>query len=66
MIISKELCKLEIDGMMVEQVLEFNYLGLKITSSGNLVKEIKPKLKMQQEWLNDLLWRNKNMRKETK
>ena len=34
-------CKLEIDGRMVEQVMEFSYLGVNITSSGNLVKEIK-------------------------
>ena len=34
-------CKLEIDGRMVEQVMEFNYLGVNITSSGNLGKEIK-------------------------
>ena len=34
-------CKLEINGRMVEQVMEFNYLGVKITSSGSLIKEIK-------------------------
>ena len=31
----------EIDGRMVEQVMEFSYLRLNIASSGNLVKEIK-------------------------
>ena len=52
MTISKEplCCKLEIDGRIVEQVMEFNYLRVNITSSGNLVKE-KPKLKKQEEWL---------------
>ena len=44
-------CKLEIHGKMVEQVMEFNYLGVNITSSGNLVKELKSKSKMQQELL---------------
>ena len=34
-------CKLEIDGRMTEQVMEFNNLGVNITSSGNLVKYIK-------------------------
>ena len=34
-------CKLEINGRIVEQVMEFNYLGVNVTSSGNLVKEIK-------------------------
>ena len=33
-------CKLEIDGRMVEQITEFNYLGVNITSSGNLIEEI--------------------------
>ena len=41
--ISKELirCKLKIDGRMVEQVMEFNYLDANITNSGNLITEIK-------------------------
>ena len=29
--------KLEIDGRMVEQDMKYNYLGVNITSSGNLV-----------------------------
>ena len=33
-------CKLEVDGRMVEQVMEFYCMGVNITSSGNLVKEI--------------------------
>jgi hypothetical protein len=33
-------CKLEIDGRMVEQVMEFSYLGVNIISSGNLIYEI--------------------------
>ena len=43
--------KLETDGRMVEQIMEFNYLGVNITSSGNLVKEIETQAKKQQEWL---------------
>ena len=43
MIISKEAirCKLETDGTIVEQFVEYNYFGANITSSGNLVKYIK-------------------------
>ena len=44
MIISKEtpLWKLEIDGRMVEQFMEFgNYLVVNIISSGNVVQKIK-------------------------
>ena len=33
--------KLEIDGRMVKKVMKFNYLSVKIASSGNLVKENK-------------------------
>jgi hypothetical protein len=33
-------CKLEIDGRMVEHDMEFNYLGVNINSSRNLVKQI--------------------------
>ena len=54
-------CKLKIDGRMVEQVMEFNYLGVNITSSGNLLKEIKTQAQKAARvagcW-NDL-WRNK-------
>ena len=44
---------MEIDGKMVERVMVFNYLGVNITSSGNLIKEIKPKLKQarQAAWM---------------
>ena len=43
-------CKLEIDGRMVEQFMKFNYLGVNIASSRNLVKEIKTKAQKQQEY----------------
>ena len=59
-------CKLEIDGRVVEKVIEFKYLGVNITSSGNLVKEIKiqaQKAARVAGYLNDLVWRNKYMRK---
>ena len=52
---------------MVEQVMEFNYLGA--NSSGNLVKGIKTQVQKAARvasCLNDLVWRNKYMRKETK
>jgi hypothetical protein len=40
MTISKDLIhyKFTIDGNTVEQVIEFNYMGIKITSLGNLAK----------------------------
>jgi hypothetical protein len=41
---------LRIDVKMVEQVMEFNYLRLNITSSGNLVKVIKTQAE-KHEWL---------------
>jgi hypothetical protein len=42
MTISKEPihCKLGIDGRIVKQVMEFNYLVVNIITSGNLEKEI--------------------------
>ena len=49
--------------------MEFNYLGVNISSSGNLVKEIKTqgqKAARVASGLNDLVWRNKQIRKETK
>ena len=71
MTISKELlsCKSEIDGKMVEHVMQFNYLGVNIAGSENLIKEIKTqgqKVARVADCLNDLVWRNKYMRKETK
>ena len=55
---------LEIDGRLVEQVMEFNCLGVNITSSGNLVKEIKTQatVAIMACCLNDRVWRNKYMR----
>ena len=54
---------------MVEQVMEFNYLGVNITSSGNLVKEIKTQAQKAARvagCLHDLVWRkNKYKKKET-
>ena len=47
---------------MVEQVVEFNYLGVNITSSGNPIKGIKTqaqKAAIIDGCLNDPVWRNK-------
>ena len=70
MTISKEAigCKLEIDGRMEGQIIEFNYLSVNITSSGNLVKEIKIQAQKPARvagCLNDLALRNKYVKKET-
>ena len=54
---------------MVEEVMEFNYLDVNITSSANLLKEIKTQAQKAVRVagsLNDLVWRNKYTRKETK
>ena len=51
----------------LEQVMEFNYLGVNITSSRNLVNEIKTqaqKVARVAGCLNDLVWRNKYMKKK--
>ena len=66
MTISKEPIrwKLEIDGMVVEQDMEFNYLNVNTTSSGNLVKVIKTqaqKAAKMVDCLDDLVW-GKNIR----
>ena len=58
-----------IDGKMVEQVKEFNYFGVKIVSSGNVATEIKTQVQKAARvtgCLNELVWKNKYMRKETK
>ena len=60
---------MENDSKMVKQVLEFTYMGTDIASSENLVKKIKTQAQKAARvtgCLNDLIWRNKHMRKETK
>ena len=47
---------------MAEQVMEYNYLGVNITTLGNLVEKNKTqaqKLARVTGCLNDLVWRNK-------
>ena len=47
--------------------MEFNYLGVNITSSGNLAKEIKTQTRKAATvagCVKDLIWRNKHVRKE--
>ena len=53
---------------MAEQVVELNYFDVNITSSGNLITDIKTQAQKAARvdgCLNDLVWRNKYMRKET-
>ena len=53
---------------MIEQVMEFMYLGVNIASSGNLIRDIKiqaQKAARVAGCLNALVWRNKYMRNET-
>ena len=61
-------CKLEIDGRIVEPVMEFKYLGVNINCSGNLLKEIKTQAQKGARvagCLIDLVRRNKYNKKET-
>lgn len=69
--ISKEprRCKLAIYNEPVEQVMSFNYLGVGITSSRDLQKEVKcqiTKATLIAGYLRDVIWRNKHMTIEGK
>jgi hypothetical protein len=62
-------CKMEIYGKTVEQVMEFNYLGVNTNSSENLVNEIKTQAQKASRvagCVNGPVWRNIYMRKKTK
>ena len=57
-------CKLAVYGKSMEQVINFKYLGVTITSSRDLEKEVKAqtlKVFLISGYLRDKIWRNKNM-----
>ena len=55
-------CKLAVCGKSIEQVMIFKYLGVTITSSRDLEKEVKAQtLKAFLMYLRDIIWRNKYM-----
>lgn len=62
-------CKLEVDGSMVEQVMEFKYLGALLTSVKDLGTEVQDqaiKAARVAGCLNEMVWRNKYMALESK
>lgn len=71
MVISKEpvRCKLMVDNKTIEQVMKFNYLGSQISSSRNLIEEVRAnciKASFISGSLRDLIWKNKYMTAECK
>lgn len=71
MVISKNpiRCKLVVDGTVVEQVMQFKYLGALITSVKDLGTEVRSqtiKATRVAGCLNEMVWRNKYMAKESK
>lgn len=62
-------CKLEVDGKMIEQVMEFKYLGALLTSAKDLGTEVRDqalKAARVAGCLNEMVWRNKYMARESK
>lgn len=71
MVIAKEpiRCKLEIERAMIEQVMEFKYLGAQISSQSNLYKEVRQQAQKGARisgCLRDIVWRNKYLSVESK
>ena len=62
-------CKLELEGKIIEQVMNFTYLGVKITSDGNLQDEVDTQLMKAYRvagCLRDFVWNNNHMSLESK
>jgi hypothetical protein len=62
-------CKLFNDNEITEQTSEVNYLGIKLTSDGNTEREVFEQLMKANRiigCLDDCVWRNKYLNKETK
>lgn len=71
MVISKDpvRCKLEINGKIIEQVMQTRYLGVNISSSNNTAQEVKmqaTKAAVVSGCLRDFIWQNKYMNIESK
>ena len=71
MVVSKEprRCKLEIQRKIIEQTMNFNYLGSGLSSNGILHTEVRKQVNKAARIagsLNDMIWRNKYLRTETK
>lgn len=71
MVISKEpiRCKIQIDDAIIQQVMQFNYLGVEISSNQNIVEETKSQTTRAGQMagcLRDTVWKNKYMGTEAK
>ena len=62
-------CKLAASNQSIEQVVNFKYLGVNITSSRNLKKEVKAQTNRATTisgYQREIIWRNKNISIESK
>ncbi|XP_015181515.1 PREDICTED: uncharacterized protein LOC107069067 [Polistes dominula] len=62
-------CKLEIEGKVIQQVMRFRYLGIEISGYGDIEEEVREqttKAARVAGCLSDTIWRNKNIKIETK
>ncbi|XP_015187255.1 PREDICTED: uncharacterized protein LOC107072109 [Polistes dominula] len=62
-------CKLVVDDNIIEQVMEFNYLGIKISSFGDIESEVREqaiKAARTASLLNNTIFRNKHLRMDAK
>ncbi|XP_045475000.1 uncharacterized protein LOC123680922 [Harmonia axyridis] len=71
MVISKEpvRCKLELEGVVIQQTMSFKYLGVEITSHRHLYSEVQQQATKAAQitgYLNTMVWQNKYMLQETK
>jgi hypothetical protein len=71
MVISKEplRSKLVVEENVIEQIMEMKYLGIRLSSYGNMEDESKEQVTKANKvtcCLNDTIWRKKYIKKETK
>ncbi|CAG9840097.1 unnamed protein product [Diabrotica balteata] len=62
-------CKIQIDGKILKQEAMFRYLGIDITSYGDIKEEVRQQsLKAGQAagFIHDTIWKNKQIRQNTK
>ncbi|CAG9830511.1 unnamed protein product [Diabrotica balteata] len=62
-------CKIQIGGKIIKQKARFRYLGIDITSYGDVEEEVRQqslKANKAAESLNDTIWKNKHQRQDTK
>lgn len=62
-------CKLEVNGKIIQQVMDFKYLGIHISSSRRLIDEVRTqvfKASRISGYLRDVIWKNKYLNIESK